>query len=779
MESKLDVFEAQLRSKLDGQTRKLDLTALYSRLLTEWLDTTKSQEDSRFADDNISTDGSFEFVEKDRLKELTDKFEAVVFEPLETDGDEIASYLRGLFQGNVRAKALDRLRSGMEGAGMLINRVKAPFTEETIQWCLKGLLAEDLLRDDKKAILQEFLQDIVARREICDVLNMKFVDLKSWEWDCDERGLPVEPRPQLNGKYRIMMDEDILDAIFLHYIGTMWAVKMKNILRDTVRNGEQIGEIWKTNVLPSRLRDRRKYFLGEDRIAQETSDNVEAARLDMYRQDFFMSQLPSAVTEGAGGYDDEEQGGDDDGDGWGTVTRVEPRKTPKEIKQQLLRLIATEVHLHRALYGKVAAIQSDFKWFGTTIPHSTIFAVLQFMGVSDDWVSFFKKFLEAPLDMRPSSGDTSSARIRKRGVPMAHALEKFFGEALLFFMDLAVNNESKMLLYRFHDDTWLVGQPEACVTAWQAMERFSKIMGLEFNDSKTGSVLLTNEEFTYEDSEVTARLPEGPVTISFLSLDPKSGDWLIDQKQVDAHVKQLSKQLANTTSILSWVQTWNSCIGRFFSHTFGEPAICFGRKHVDAILNTHKRIQETLFPGSNACKHLKGLIEERFGVKDIPDAFIFLPEALGGLGVRNPFIAPFLVRDNLSSKGPSVHLDAFFDEEKDAYEFAKGEFELMYFHAKLRRLRLIFTDAYGEHCFSLENGGGMHVFMSRKEFAQYRESTSPALRRIYELLMDVPQQVSIMGSDQVDTLLTTLASAQPGLGMDDKSEFREETRWIL
>lgn len=780
-DSKLDVFAAQLHSQLKVQTRKLDLAALYSRLLTEWLDTTKSQEELLLADEPSSIDGSFDFVEKDRLKELTDKFEAVVFDALETNTDEIANYLGEFFQGGVRAKALDRLRSRMEGAGMLVKRVRTPFTEETIQWCLKGLLANDLLRDDKKAILQEFLQDEVARKEICDVLNMKFVDLKNWEWDCDERGLSVEPRPQLNGKYRIMMDEDILDAIFLHYIGTMWAVKTKDILRDTVRNGEQVSEIWKTKILPSDVRERRKYFLGEDRVAQEASNNVEAARLDMYRQDFFLSQLPSTVTEGAGGYDDERQGeGNDDEDGWGRAARVvEPKKTPKEIKQQLLRLMATEVHLHKALHGKVAAVQSDFKWFGTAIPHSTIFAVLRFMGVGEGWVQFFKKFLEVPLDMSPSSGDTSSARIRKRGVPMAHALEKFFGEAVLFFMDLAVNHESEMLLYRFHDDLWLVGQPEACATAWQAMQRFSKIMGLEFNESKTGSVLLTNEDFTYEDSQITARLPQGPITIGFLGLDPKSGDWLIDQKQVDAHVKQLSKQLATTTSILSWVQTWNSCIGRFFSHTFGEPAVCFGRKHVDAILDTHKRMQETLFPGSNSCRHLKGLIKERFGVKDIPDAFIFLPEALGGLEVRNPFIAPFMVRENLSSKGPSAHLDGFFQEENDAYEVAKREFEAMSFHARKRRLQLIFTNAYGELCLPSKNGEELDTFMSREEFTQCRESISPALKQTYELLMDVPRQVAIIGSDRVDRAMATLTRSQPELGRDDKSGPREEMRWIL
>jgi len=95
----------------------------------------------------------------------------------------------------------------------------APFDEQTLIWSLKALLSNDLLRDDKKAILEEFLKDEVARGEICDVLNMQYSDLENWSWDAGEEGLPVQPRSQLNGKVRIMMDEDVLQAIFLHYIG--------------------------------------------------------------------------------------------------------------------------------------------------------------------------------------------------------------------------------------------------------------------------------------------------------------------------------------------------------------------------------------------------------------------------------------------------------------------------------------------------------------------------------------------------------------------------------
>lgn len=154
-----------------------------------------------------------------RVKQLKEKFEAVVFTPLETDGVEIQGYLSGLFEGDAGAKALARLRNGV-GMGARGRHVGAcPFDEQTLVWSLKGLLSNDLLRDDKKAILEEFLKDEVARGEICDVLNMQYADLENWQWDAEDEGMWVEPRRQLNGKTRIMMDEDVLQAIFLHYIG--------------------------------------------------------------------------------------------------------------------------------------------------------------------------------------------------------------------------------------------------------------------------------------------------------------------------------------------------------------------------------------------------------------------------------------------------------------------------------------------------------------------------------------------------------------------------------
>ena len=60
-----------------------------------------------------------------------------------------------------------------------------------------------MLNDEKKASLAEFLKDDAVLAEIRDVLNMRFRDLKEWEWNLGEEGMPVLPRQSLNGKWRV------------------------------------------------------------------------------------------------------------------------------------------------------------------------------------------------------------------------------------------------------------------------------------------------------------------------------------------------------------------------------------------------------------------------------------------------------------------------------------------------------------------------------------------------------------------------------------------------
>ena len=569
----LKQWEHELRSLLDQKSRKLDYADLYARLLTEWLaDTSAATTPSPQAstsENGEPSDEPFELVAQTKLQQLQEMFESYVFTPLETDTAAIAHYLNELFDGEDAAKALQALRKEVRDIGSYLTTFSTPFDHAVLEWCINGLLKNDLLTEHKKTLLADFLQNKVVLAEIADVLNMRYASLDSWTWG--DEGISVEPRKQLNGKYRVMMDEDILQAIFLHYIGLSWSVQVKAALRRIVQNKK----VWKRPEPPI-TRDekhRREYFLGS--ASADSTQSLASKKRDAYENDYFLAQLPDTVQAGGrGGYDDEEVRG--------PQTNL---KTPVEIRQQLLLQIASELLVHRAQHGAVAVVQSDIQWFYTSLSHSTVFTVMRYFGMAENWMTFFRKYLETPLKMVYES-EESEFRHRKRGVPIAHAISNFMAEIVLFVLDFAVNQEALgTLVYRLTDDLWIWGDPRTTNDAWKAVQRSVNVLGLTINKKKSGSV--------YPNKEVSPDLPDGDVKWGFLKLDPDSGRWLIDQSDVDRHTQRLKRQLNSSKSVFSFIQIWNSCVGRFLKRTFGQPANCFGQEHVDMILDTHTRSRAT------------------------------------------------------------------------------------------------------------------------------------------------------------------------------------------
>ena len=171
-------------------------------------------------------------------------------------------------------------------------------------------------------------------------------------------------RKQLNGKYRVFMDEDVLDALMLHAIGLRWAVQLKQVFTTFFQSRAWLQS---DRAIPKADKERREYFLGEE--SSRSSDcNVQSKRRSQYAENYFMTQLPEDLSEGARKYD-----GDSDDE------TEKLRKGPLETKQSLLHLLITESLLATRLHGEFTVIRSDFKWFGPSLPHSSIFAVLRFL----------------------------------------------------------------------------------------------------------------------------------------------------------------------------------------------------------------------------------------------------------------------------------------------------------------------------------------------------------------------------------------------------------------
>ncbi|KAL4777244.1 hypothetical protein BDW60DRAFT_172431 [Aspergillus nidulans var. acristatus] len=225
-----------------------------------------------------------------------------------------------------------------------------------------------------------------------------------------------------------------------------------------------------------------------------------------------------------------------------------------------------------------------------------------------------------------------------------------------------------------------------------------------------------------------------------LYLNPESGRFEIDQEMVDSHIAELKRQLQDKEgSVFSWIQAWNSYASTFFTYNFGAPANCFGKEHVDMMLQTHERIQRKVFssgPGDHTkgdqsvVTYLRETIRSRFGNTSIPDGYFFLPIDLGGLELSSPFINLVGVRDALTTTPDSL-MDAFFQTERDTYDALKRHY------AGKDKDRVI-----------AKNKGfrpdDVNEFLSFEEYTRHREfldyGFSGQLLNVYDNLLGHPSQ---------------------------------------
>ena len=709
-------WQVKLERELDVNSLKYEYASLYGQLVNEWLSASDT------AVDDSSDDGSnFEEIGRKEMHEQRVKWEEYVFKPRITDPATIHSYLQRLFGATTPIKSAyeELCRETKEFEDELAGSVH--FDESSLTWVIKGLLRSDLLTDVKRKVVKDFLNNKVVLAEVADVLNMRMRSLHKWKWDPE--GTLVEQRRQVSGRYRFYHDEDLLQTILLRYIGVRWSVHFKRALA----NFYNAQDVWKSSSspVPASERQRREYFLGQN---SQPNATVESQRSRHFDSEVFLEQLQDQIDERRGGYDSNSEDSSD------------TRKSSQQTTQSVLHTLATEIILKTRLGEEICAVRSDFAWFGPSLPHSTMFAVLKFFNVSDRWISFFRRALEAPMKF-VEDGPDASVRIRKRGTPISGPLSDMLGETVLFCLDFAFNSRTNgARLYRLHDDIWFWGAEKTCVAGWAVMTEFAQLMGLDFNQEKTGSVRITRNSNI--PKALPASLPKGDVCWGFLKLDAATGRFLIDQSKVDDHIEELRRQLAACKSVFDWIQAWNVYGARFFTNNFGRPANCFGRAHVDMMLETFSRIQYKLFAstGGSVTSTLKKMLTDRFGVQDIPEGYLYLPMATGGLDLKSPFVNLYLIRNKITSV-PDILMDHFFECEEASYRLAKSLFD----KGTVPRLAPI--------PFNFKTEFGDQDFMSIEEYTRYRERTSSDLHIAYTSLMQEPEEEYVEATSDVLSVL--------------------------
>ncbi|SPO31915.1 uncharacterized protein UTRI_10317 [Ustilago trichophora] len=701
---------------LDQRMRQISHAMLYGHLVIEWVqDHKKKQED---AEKSATTS-------REALHQQRQEWEALAFRQDPVQEEKLVAFLVETFAAAMEplkkasSSALDQLRDKIEYHSQNFAR----FDEDAVRQAIDEVLSNDLYAGEKRANLRDLRVHKSVLREIADVLNQDLENLESWQWA--DGGVQLSMRRHINGKYRVYMDEQVYQAIFLAHIGSAWSDSFHSAF------GQFFDETWKHGAgrkptkEQQRFRSKRFHQVNESIEAERTA-SLSHLRRRQYKDKFWLSAIsPIARRSLARDYE---------GDGDDSYP-----PTFSDIKQQLLRMITAEQLIQCDLYGQFTVLQSDFRWFGPSLSHTTILTVLKFFGLPKKWLDFFAKFL-SPYISFASDGAQAQRCKRTCGTPIAHQLSSLFGEIVMVALDFAVNEATDGgYLYRIHDDLWFWGQQDQCAMAWETLQKFSAATGLELNMDKTAACTLQGLQAPLlkdEDAQEKPKLgkadpilPWRPVRWGFLVLSEDKGYWDIDQKQLEEHIDEMRVQLDATGSVMSWVRVWNSYMSNFFVNNFGKPAQCLGQEHIRICMRAFETVQQRLLQAdgrqhANLTDTVAAMIQERSGEEKqtVQASMIYFPAELGGLAVQNPLI-------ELNAKLLAEKQDNQQEIVQKAWRGAHERFDRLI----ERWDNAIFRRKPRGDEFSADNDE--EAFMTFQDFMANAEETEPELSKAYTTLL--------------------------------------------
>ncbi|KAF8904738.1 hypothetical protein CPB84DRAFT_1772695 [Gymnopilus junonius] len=340
-------------------------------------------------------------------------------------------------------------------------------------------------------------------------------------------------------------------------------------------------------------------------------------------------------------------------------------------------------------------------------------------------------------------------------------------------MDFAVNQHADgLFLYRMHDDLWLWdADAKKVVAGWAEMKKYAELVGLKFNQQKTGSA------YVGPNPEDAVGLPGGDIRWGFLKFDIKESRFVIDQADVGKHIAEMRRQLSSTKSVFGWVNTYNKYTAFFLRNLGGTPANCFGQAHITGMISTLARIQRELFSDESATSavgYLRKVIEERFGVTDLPEGYFYFPIGSGGLELRNTMLellalqrqgTPLAIWDDRSKEsasgvvvaGPSEH---FIEHEHTADRKFPDRIE----HDRIAYAALKEGWQLNKDNRRKQRGGqdtNKEEFMSFEEYTSLRESWLAAWGVAYCHMLECPSMQPVELVPKVEEALKLTQSGSP------------------
>lgn len=751
-------WKKELSDYLRQAEQRMAYTALFGRLTNEWAEHRFGELSSasapkttlKPASTSMSDDNDQVAVGRGEMYEQRQIWESHVTVRRETDTAKIVSFLDNLFTTDGKPKAskadddaptdprvthLRKIRRQLHKTCKASIRI----TTSAVMSAIDAVLSADQLTSEKRRAMQDIRNRETIIDEIVDILTIDGELSALRKRSFSETPINMQMRKAINSKYRVYLDLELLDAILIQIVGQHVSIQIKHALDNTF--DKEFGE------------DVEARFTALDRqielVSHRRMGAVHQVRSRIYEQVFAAGRLPKSMEDEAGEYDDSASETDE-----GLADLVNGISSKFNLRRDILRICSAEMGVQKLVYGQFCILQSDFEWFGPSIPHTTLLAIMKYFNMPVEITEFVESFLGMHMRFQ-EDGPDGPTLVRRTGIPLSFQLTDGISELLLYTLDLAVAQRTGgVKLYRNHDDLWFWGQPKECAIAWDTICEFTELMGLRLNKDKTAfarAVDEANPRYVPVDEEVISGLPSGgKMKWGLLCFDEAEWRWVADNSAVEKHIDELRFQLKSRTSVMAYVQAYNAYVENFLPNNFCPVVTGLGDSHANMVLQSLQHAQRYLFgDAGNVAQHVRELIRERFSqdggrYDSVPDCFLYESINEGGLGLANP--APAfakyvdVTREN-DAKGDQEDDEALPPMEKALAEVKRGlsskyrEDKTKYVNKRRREMakkQQKGSDDDGDDDLEAE-------FMSFSDYVASSEQHSTYLRDMYATLLDEPQ----------------------------------------
>ncbi len=246
--------------------------------------------------------------------------------------------------------------------------------------------------------------------------------------------------------------------------------------------------------------------------------------------------------------------------------------------------------------------------------------------------------------------------------------------------------------------------------------------------------------------------------------------FVIDQAMIDAHIVEMRRQLAATTSIFGWTQAYNKYMA-FVVRNCGQPAMVYGKTHIQGIIESLSKIQRALFPadGEHAARSFVGavarMLEAKFGIdtSDVPMGWYLWPNSAGGLDVKDFFVDLFAMMDNYDKAPRDIIQHAVWKDKWD-YESAMKSWN----DKPWQRRTSPYTSV-----------SPRDPFMPFEEFIRAREERGRGWYDAYTKLLKRPTKVSTSSTPQIDASIKVLGEGLKAFRGSSWSSLSPYWQWVI